>query len=512
MVADGQRRRQRRAADPGRARRPGWKDDLPRLVVGSLGRQQRRRLADDDRQPVGRRWRSRSSRRASKSTPVVGRDRVQHRLAAPAAPAPSAAASSTGRSRPPAAQCDLPWPAAAGDACASSTSGAGKPWLTVQSLAAIPLEGAVRAGYAITRSVSAVEQQGRRPLVARRRLRVRLEVDAAGDMTWVVVSDPVPGGATILGSGLGRDSAIATPRRAARGQRPGRPSRSAASRPSAATTRSCRAASTSIEYTCASNNPGRSRCRRRGSRRCMRRRPSARRRMRRSRSGRDRARCMRRAGVALLAVAAERVRRAHGAADLRRGASAAHRPSDVTLLDRHGAPVQTRARRQDGAPPGVGAARTRCRRRCCTAIVLSEDRRFYEHSGVDWAAVARSAWANLWNTRTRGASTLTMQLAGLLDDGLARPARRAQRRPEARPGADRDAARGALEEERDPRGLPERGAVSRRDRRHRRACRRRCSASMPSGLDAQEAAVAAALRARPERDAGRRRASAPAAC
>ena len=29
-------------------------------------------------------------------------------------------------------------------------------------------------------------------------------------MTWVVVSDPVPGGATILGSGLGRDSAIAT--------------------------------------------------------------------------------------------------------------------------------------------------------------------------------------------------------------------------------------------------------------------------------------------------------------
>ena len=29
-------------------------------------------------------------------------------------------------------------------------------------------------------------------------------------MTWVVVSDPVPGGATILGSGLGRDSVLAT--------------------------------------------------------------------------------------------------------------------------------------------------------------------------------------------------------------------------------------------------------------------------------------------------------------
>ena len=29
-------------------------------------------------------------------------------------------------------------------------------------------------------------------------------------MAWVVVSDPVPAGATLLGSGLGRDSAIAT--------------------------------------------------------------------------------------------------------------------------------------------------------------------------------------------------------------------------------------------------------------------------------------------------------------
>jgi hypothetical protein len=29
-------------------------------------------------------------------------------------------------------------------------------------------------------------------------------------MTWVAITDPIPGGATILGSGLGRDSEIAT--------------------------------------------------------------------------------------------------------------------------------------------------------------------------------------------------------------------------------------------------------------------------------------------------------------
>ncbi|MDE2614885.1 MAG: penicillin-binding protein 1C, partial [Burkholderiales bacterium] len=55
------------------------------------------------------------------------------------------------------------------------------------------------------------------------------------------------------------------------------------------------------------------------------------------------------------------------------------------------------------------------------ALLLSEDRRFWEHGGIDWRALAAGAWAAAWNTRTRGASTLTMQLAALLDAGLARP-------------------------------------------------------------------------------------------
>ncbi|HWK83092.1 MAG TPA: penicillin-binding protein 1C [Caldimonas sp.] len=100
---------------------------------------------------------------------------------------------------------------------------------------------------------------------------------------------------------------------------------------------------------------------------------------------------------------------------------AAHRPSDVTLLDRLGVPVQTMRidmgqRRLAWMPIGEMSPAL------LGAVVLSEDRRFWEHSGVDWAAAAKSAWSNLFNTRTRGASTLTMQLAGLIDAGLARPA------------------------------------------------------------------------------------------
>jgi uncharacterized protein YfaS (alpha-2-macroglobulin family) len=39
---------------------------------------------------------------------------------------------------------------------------------------------------------------------------VRVEVDAQSDMGWVVVDDPVPAGATVLGSGLGGDSSLLT--------------------------------------------------------------------------------------------------------------------------------------------------------------------------------------------------------------------------------------------------------------------------------------------------------------
>ncbi|WP_423192615.1 penicillin-binding protein 1C [Cupriavidus sp. H18C2] len=93
------------------------------------------------------------------------------------------------------------------------------------------------------------------------------------------------------------------------------------------------------------------------------------------------------------------------------------RSADIVVTDRHGQPVARvrddfQARRGDWVTLADTSPALR------TAIVLSEDRRFYAHSGVDWQGVAAAAWANLWNTRTRGASTLTMQLAGLLDDDL----------------------------------------------------------------------------------------------
>ena len=99
-------------------------------------------------------------------------------------------------------------------------------------------------------------------------------------------------------------------------------------------------------------------------------------------------------------------------------------PSDAWLLDRHGRELQQlrldrQVRRLAWTPiEAVSPALLR-------ALLYSEDKRFYEHAGVDWNAAAASAWRNLWNTKTRGASTLTMQLTGLLENGaVGRPARR----------------------------------------------------------------------------------------
>jgi len=186
---------------------PAWKDDLPRMVVGSLARQRRGAWLTT----TANLWGSLAlDKFAAKfeSQNVVGATVAAIELPAPAASAPPVRIADWS-AKPGGGGATLPWPPAAGTLTVAQ-QGSGKPWLTVQSLAAIPLKAPLAAGYSIARSVSAVEQKDKSRWSRGDIVRVRLEIDALADMTWVVVSDPVPGGATILGSGLGRDSALAT--------------------------------------------------------------------------------------------------------------------------------------------------------------------------------------------------------------------------------------------------------------------------------------------------------------
>ena len=93
------------------------------------------------------------------------------------------------------------------------------------------------------------------------------------------------------------------------------------------------------------------------------------------------------------------------------------KPSDTLILATNGEIIQ-RLRTDNTVRRGQWVGLSDVSPALRTALVLSEDKRFYEHSGVDWRAVSSAAWANLWHTKTRGASTISMQLAGLLDDDL----------------------------------------------------------------------------------------------
>lgn len=166
------------------------------------------------------------------------------------------------------------------------------------------------------------------------------------------------------------------------------------------------------------------------------------------------------------------------------------RSSDWVLLARDGTPLQrTRVDLTERRGDWIALADVSPAFR--EAIVMSEDRRFYEHSGVDWRGIAGAAWGNLWNERTRGASTVTMQLAGLLSDSPRRSGQRSLPQKAAQ-------AMNALLLERGWRKdqileaylnlVPFRGETV-----GLAALSQVLFGKAPSGLDAREAAIAAAL-------------------
>jgi alpha-2-macroglobulin len=104
---------------------------------------------------------------------------------------------------------DFAWPAGVGT-LAVDHKGTGNPWVTVQSRAAVPLTEPLSSGYRIEKTIESVQARVAGRYSVGDILRVRLRVEAQADMTWVVVNDPIPAGASHLGTGLARDSQIAT--------------------------------------------------------------------------------------------------------------------------------------------------------------------------------------------------------------------------------------------------------------------------------------------------------------
>jgi hypothetical protein len=177
---------------------PEWQADIPRLVTGSLGRQSQGHWNTTVANAWGTLAMAKFSERFE-AVPVTGK--TEARLG-------NASLNADWAKQPDGARSTLAWPAEGKGSLHLSHLGAGKPWATVQSLAALPLKEPLFTGFRVVRSVTPVSQQtpGRwsRGDVAR----VKLDMESLADMGWVVVSDPIPAGASILGSGLGGDSAL----------------------------------------------------------------------------------------------------------------------------------------------------------------------------------------------------------------------------------------------------------------------------------------------------------------
>lgn len=107
------------------------------------------------------------------------------------------------------AEIDLPWPTEAKAAEVKiEQAGTGRPWAIVRARAALPLREPIEAGYRLHRKLEPVEQ--RKPGEFHRGdiWRVVLDIDASVDAAWVVVDDPLPPGASHLGTGLGRERSL----------------------------------------------------------------------------------------------------------------------------------------------------------------------------------------------------------------------------------------------------------------------------------------------------------------
>jgi len=176
-----------------------WKEDMPRLIKGTMGRQRRGRWSTT----VANAWGVVALKKFSKKFEAVPVKGVSTAIFI-------------------GVEKEVRWKASPGgetlmfgwnegeNELTFTHQDEGRPWITLQSLAAIPLKEPLSSGYKIIRTLIPVDRKHEEKWSRGDVIRVRLELEAQADMTWVVVKDPIPAGSSILGTGLGRDSRILT--------------------------------------------------------------------------------------------------------------------------------------------------------------------------------------------------------------------------------------------------------------------------------------------------------------
>ncbi|PZN92085.1 MAG: alpha-2-macroglobulin, partial [Alphaproteobacteria bacterium] len=177
------------------SRRPAWRAEAPRIARTLMLGQRRGHWDTTPANALGT-LAMRDFARAFEATPVSGSTRV----------ALGAATRDFGWGGTPATQT-LPWPAGPAPLTVAH-AGAGAPWIMVTARAAVPLKAAFASGFGLGRQVTAVSQAVPGRWSRGDVMRVRLTVTPRAPAEWVVINDPVPAGATVLGGSLGGRSQL----------------------------------------------------------------------------------------------------------------------------------------------------------------------------------------------------------------------------------------------------------------------------------------------------------------
>ncbi|MBO9621753.1 MAG: alpha-2-macroglobulin [Sphingomonas sp.] len=174
--------------------RPGWQAESPRMMTGVASRQQRGHWDTT----TANAWGTVAARRFMSLYPAESIAGVT------SARLGSASLSRSWPIAEPQRLFSLPLPQASTPLLLGQSGGAG-PWAFVRVKAAVPLTKPLLGGYRATKTVTPVQSFAQGRYTRGDVVKVTITVEASAERNWVVIDDPVPTGATVIG-GLGGQS------------------------------------------------------------------------------------------------------------------------------------------------------------------------------------------------------------------------------------------------------------------------------------------------------------------
>ncbi|MES1974412.1 MAG: MG2 domain-containing protein [Pseudomonadota bacterium] len=177
--------------------RPGWQDEAPKMMVGVALRQARGHWDTT----TANAWGTIAARKFAGLYPAE---------AISGTTTLALAGGAVSKAWPLAVdlrRASFPLPAMQTPLRLSQSGGAG-PWASVSVSAAVPLTKTLNAGYKMTRQVDVVQARTKGVLTRGDVLKVTITVEASAERNWVVINDPIPAGATIIGDLGGQSSML----------------------------------------------------------------------------------------------------------------------------------------------------------------------------------------------------------------------------------------------------------------------------------------------------------------